>query len=389
MSRFKKIIKKKELETAMAKHPLREIDEQVKKDYVKGLVFVAVEDGNFSEEEKDYVVSLIKNIGLEESFLQECETFASDASEDEIIAFMDSLKSFEEDIKVNFLIEVVVISFKDGEFDETEQEMFNDYLDMLELTDKKDDIMYISLALVNKDIDLALSLYTAKKEFFEKYDYMFDMIDVDIEKELKDVYNWEWVEFRLEEGKVENDNLVASKPVTVQQFCIYLNSVLISEDLKQVVNTTQFEQDDKVIIKDIEKVNIDFVDGMFVYDNNIKNNCILGIKYTNCFCNFVSEKLNTKIELLNILAGGVYTMECNVGSLMPDFKILAFAQKIGLDSSSEKLLTTFKEIFVAGIMSRDIVENKMRYLKTGTNDYDVSNKNGDDFIFRVMKVEGE
>jgi hypothetical protein len=35
------------LESALAKHPLRELDEQVKKDYVKGLVFIATEDENF------------------------------------------------------------------------------------------------------------------------------------------------------------------------------------------------------------------------------------------------------------------------------------------------------------------------------------------------------
>jgi len=69
VSRFKKAIKKKELEIALSKHPLKELDEQVKSDYVKGLVFIATEDENFDEDEKSYVTSLMKNIGVDEDKL--------------------------------------------------------------------------------------------------------------------------------------------------------------------------------------------------------------------------------------------------------------------------------------------------------------------------------
>jgi len=57
MSKFKKLIKKKEVEKALSQHPLKELPQEVKNDYIKGLVFIAVEDENFSEEEKLYTNS--------------------------------------------------------------------------------------------------------------------------------------------------------------------------------------------------------------------------------------------------------------------------------------------------------------------------------------------
>jgi len=380
MSKFKKAIKKKELESALSKHPLRELDEAIKKDYVKGLVFVAIEDENFSEEEKSYITSLMQNIGVDEALLSEFEAFAKEPSEDEILAFMDRLKAFDEDLKINFLIEVIVISFKDGEFDESEQEMFNDYVEMLELEDAKDDIMYIALALVNKDIDLALALYTAKKEFFLKYDYMFDMLHIDIEKELQKVYNWEWVEFRLERGEVENNNLVASKPVTVQQFCIFLNSSLISGDLKQILNTTQFELeffDNKyIIIKDLDKVNIDFEDGFFSYTEGNTDEDIVGIETNSpsLFKNFINLKTNHNIA---------------------ELKIIADSDTIILSESAKSLLTNNYEFFIAHIGYKS-QGNKLRFINIDITDYSYHRgteinalESGVNYTFRVMKVEEE
>jgi uncharacterized tellurite resistance protein B-like protein len=371
MSKFKKAIKKKELESALAKHPLRELSEDVKKDYVKGLVFVAIEDENFSSEEKEYIVSLMKNIGVDETLLEEFEAFAKEPGEDEILEFMDKLKAFDEDIKVNFLIEVIVISFKDGEFDESEQEMFNDYIEMLELEDQKADIEYIAKALVDKDVDLALSLYTAKKEFFNKYDYMFDMLDIDIEKELKELYNWEWVEFRLTKGQIENNNLVASKPVSTRQFCVFLNSSIISGNLKQVVNTTKFEYDNIEIISSLDKVNLDFSNNLFEYEES--NIDIAGIETesSNFFCNFVNLVISINIEGL---------------------KIIADVASISLDESSKGFLTDNYEFFTAHIGYVLIDAEEIRYIDVDrTRGYSdrqyCALESGTNYTFRVMKVE--
>jgi len=365
VSKFKKAIKKKELDSALTKHPLRELDEAVKKDYVKGLVFIAIEDENFSEEEKAYITSLMSNIGVDEALLSEFETFANEPDEDELLAFMDRIKAFDEDLKVNFLIEVILLAFKDGDFDDAEKEMFNDYVEMLELEEKKDDIMHLATALENKDIDLALAIYTAKKEFFMKYDYMFDMIYIDIEKELKDVYSWEWVEFRLEIGKVKDNNLVASKPVSVQQFCIYLNSKLLSGELKQIVNTTQFEINNKVIIKDIEDTNLKFENKLFTYDEELKGNCIIGVKDTGYFCTFLKEKTNTNTSLLELETSCEIILEESAESLLKQDKL-------------EKCFFSFN----GNREKRHII----KYFSVFNENYIYQSKN---YIFRLMQTKEE
>jgi len=378
VSKFKKALKKKELWSALAKHPLRELDEAVKKDYVKGLVFIAIEDENFSEEEKAYITSLMSNIGVDEALLSEFESFANEPDEDELLVFMDRIKAFDEDLKVNFLIEVVLLAFKDGDFDDAEKEMFNDYVEMLELEEKKDDIMHLALALENKDIDLALAMYTAKKEFFMKYDYMFDMIYIDIEKELNDVYSWEWVEFRLEKGEVENNNLVASKPVTNRQFCIFLNSSLISGDLKQVVNTTQFEINNEVIIKDIGNANLSF-DKLFSYEKDVKDDDIVGIESVDSFLEFVNSKTQNSVKWL---------------------KIIAESDMIKLEESAKGLLTDNLEKFLAYAnftnWSGSSVKDLIRYINIDEhvyNSYRGEHRNAleedKNYTFRLMQIKEE
>lgn len=377
MSKFKKVLKKKAVESALSNHPMKNLDNEVKEDYVKGLVFIAVEDETFSDEEKNYIASLIKNLEIDEAKLVEFETFAKEPDEDELIAFMDRIKAFDEDTKINFLIEAVVLAFKDGNFDESEKEMFNDYVEMLELEDKKEIILHMAKALANKDVDLALSLYTADKEFFNKFDYLFDIVDIDIEKELKELYSWEWVEFRLEQGNVEDDNLVASKPVTARQFCVFLNSALISGDLKQVVNTTQFEYDNKVVVKDIDRINLEF-DELFSYNEDEKNNDIVGVEDVESFVEFVNSKTENSVKWLTI--GTNYT----------DSKDL-----IVLDDSAKGLLTEAPEKIMAKTNNRKVAKflniNEVDYFYRPGGILSKITYNGleenEDYTFRLMEIE--
>ena len=365
MSKFKKVLKKKVVESALTKHPIRELDQNLREDYIKGLVFIAVEDETFSEEEKSYIIFLMKNLEMDESKLAEFESFAQEPDEDELVAFMDRIKAFNENTKINFLIEAVVLAFKDGNFDDSEKEMFNDYLEMFELEDKKDIILYMAQALADKNVDLALALYTADKEFFEKFDYLFDIVDIDIEKELKNLYSWEWVKFRLEQGQVEDNNLVASKPVTVRQFCVFLNSGLISKNLKQFVNTTQFEYNDNAVIKNINNTNLSF-DVLFDYEEDKKDDDIIGVEDVDSFVEFVNNKTQNSVKWLRIISDG---------------------QFVQLDDSAKGLLTDNKEKFIA----HSVIGNSIKFFNLSEVDYrftgKCNTKSDTSYTFRLMKIE--
>jgi len=367
MSKFKKVLKKEAVENAFHNHPVKNLESEVQEDYVKGLLFIAVEDETFDDEEKKYITSLMNNLGVDESKLSEFEAFAKDPDEDELIAFMDRLRAFEEDTRINFLIEAVVLAFKDGEFDESEQEMFDDYLEMLELTDKKELILHMAKALVDKNIDLALALYTADKEFFEKFDYLFDIADIDIEKELKDLYSWDWVKFKLTDGEVEDNNLVAAKPVTTRQFCVFLNFALLSGNLKQFADTKQYDYGDNVVIKNIDNINLDF-DKLFNYREDESNSDIVGIESVDSFIDFVNNKTDNDTQLL---------------------KIIASSYVITLDEVTKELLTDNLEKFIAFI-NYDNQGNKMRYIDINGSYYQDNwheLENNVNYTFRLMKIE--
>ena len=115
MSKFKKVLKEKAIESALAKHPLRELDQQLKEDCIKGLIFTTVEDKTFSKEEKNHITSLMKKLEIDEAKLEEFESFAQEPDADELVAFMDRIKAFDKDTKINFLIEAVIFAFDDSE----------------------------------------------------------------------------------------------------------------------------------------------------------------------------------------------------------------------------------------------------------------------------------
>ncbi len=303
MSRFKKAIIKEELKNALSKHPLRDIDEEIKKDYVRGLVFIATEDENFHDDEKKYIVALMDNIGLDEALMAEFETFASDCQEDELLAFMDRLKLFDDDLKLNFLVEVIVISLKDGEFDESEQSMFDDYLDMLGATSSKQDIVDIASAIADKDTDLAISIYTAKKEFFEKFDYMFDMIDIDIKEEIDKVFSWKWTVWEMTYGTMKKDAKVSLDTETVQKYAIYLNSRIISGYFKQRAGTNSFthkDDDNKIVLKDTEVINLEFDGRLFVYESEASESIKLEETPPYGYNEWLKENIDTDICIMEI-----------------------------------------------------------------------------------------
>jgi uncharacterized tellurite resistance protein B-like protein len=387
MSKFKKAIKKKALASALAKHPLRELDEQVKKDYVKGMVFIAVEDENFSDEEKEYIKSLMQNIGLEESLLDELEAFANEPGEDEIHEFMERIQAFDENIKINFLIEVIVIAFKDGEFDESEQEMFDDYLEMFELTQKKDIIMYMALALVDKDIDLALSLYIADKEFFNRYDYMFDMVDIDIEKELNNVFDWEWTTWTTGSyGSIRKNRLVSLFTENVQRVTICINSNIISKSLERRVGTNQYYVNNNKVLDDGFITNIALDKDLYSYSCDTNEPVIFANTSMSKFINFYISWLNNNIA--NDIARMEVHLSYSSSSASGDEKI-----GFNIDCAGQPVDGLYEMCFGSFSSKRERdtnFVNNVFYEKGnfgGSANDCTKNASPSEFTFRLMKVE--
>jgi tellurite resistance protein len=187
MGRFTKLIKESNNKTNLATHPLFNADESKKKNYFQALVFVCVEDENFSDEEKEYLKISLVAMGLDVALFDEFEKFTQEPEEDELLELIERLKEFSDDEKFSFLVDVCVVAFKDGDFDDSEMELFEEYLEMLDMKEHKSTILYLSLIVNNKYINGVIIFYLADKERFNKFKYLFDLLKIDIEKELEKI----------------------------------------------------------------------------------------------------------------------------------------------------------------------------------------------------------
>lgn len=274
MGRFTKLIKENNNKTNLATHPLFNAEDSKKRDYFQSLVFVCVEDDNFSDEEKEYLKVSLVAMGLDEALFDEFEKFTQDSDEDELLALIDRLKEFTEDEKLSFLVDVCVVAFKDGEFDESEMELFEEYLEILEMKDSRQTILYLAKILNEKDIDGAISFSIGQKEIFEKFKYMFELLQIDVEKEMKKIF--EWVSW-------EYDNQIDLSHISAREFCIYVNSLLISCDLVKTPDSTKFSFNKIIVLPDIEQTNLEYDEDekLFFYQDEIKKESIEGFYWTN------------------------------------------------------------------------------------------------------------
>ena len=307
MGRFTKLLKEGNNKTNLATHPLFNADESKKKDYFQSLVFVCVEDENFSDEEKEYLKVSLTAMGLDESLFDEFEKFTQNSDEDELLELVKRLKEFSEDEKLSFMVDVCVVAFKDGDFDESEMELFEEYLEMLEMKEHRQTILYLAQILNEKDIDGAISFYTGQKEIFEKFRYMFELLKIDVAKEMKSAYVYEWK--NLSENLFIN-NKVALHPVTIRQFSIFLNSMLIENKLFNVPDTDRFKTDDEIIIQELSDLNLEYDKNnlLFYYDKEDKHSPIIEISWLaqNLYIEWINTHSNSNIERFELIIADDY-----------------------------------------------------------------------------------
>jgi len=374
MSRFKEIMKNKNIKQALSKHPLVDADEQVKKDYLQGLVFVAFEDENFSEEEKDYLKLLMQHLDVDESMMDVFEAFANDGTGDELTAFTNRLGDFEERLKWAFMIEVRLMALKDGSYDEQEKAIFEDYIAMLSLNEDKATIEHIVHALQTNDMDRALSLYMAKTERIESLDYLFELLEMPLYDEMEKLYHWQWIKWEFSYGAVLDGNLVASKPVTVRQIAVFMNALLLAGCIEQLPNSQCFvhkDDDGKLtpLIDFLEISNLQCEEGLFAYAVDDRDKDFVGASTSLPF--FFSNLVNA----LSVEQVGLLTI--NVIYYM------------GLASTSRSYLTDSPE-FLLMHLSYNNIGNRYKVIQDAGNNFDYGHRGGFNkttaSTFRLMKI---
>jgi len=403
-------MKKKDAEQAFAKHPLAGAEAQVQQDYIQGLVFVALEDENFSQEEKDYMTQLMQKLDMDTSLLEGFESFASDAEDVAISDFMERLGAFDEGLKMNFMVEVVLLGFKDGDFDASEQAIFDDYGSMLGVDkDTARLVRQLAESIANQDMDMALSLYAAKKDVVEPLKYLFELVDMHIDDELAKLYSWEWVKWELELGEIEDDNLIARKPVTVRQIVVFFNALLLDGRIEGEVSEKCCARDSqgnlKSLIEDLSICNVQFENGLFSYQKGEADKEFVGASTSNSdlkaalskevplpdvFANWVNPLIEHNVALLHVSLGKLRMsgMSGMFGSVVSSVVGGSFIHH----SSTKSYLTQSPEVVFVNIKAENLGDC---YRVMVNNDEIVDYREeglpeqGNAYAFRLMKLSKE
>ena len=303
MGIFTKLLKKKKLGDTLTQHPIANLSDDVKKDYLQSLVVLATEDENFSDEEKDYIKMIIQASKLDDSLLDELETFANTPEESELIEFVSRLGDFDNDTKMSLLVDICIVAFKDGDFSSEEMELFDEYLDILGMQEHKQTLLYLADILNSKNIDNAVSFYTGQKEVFEKFKYMFDLLEIDPEEEVQKIYNYEWISWEISVGTTRN-NKISSRPVSIRQYCVFLNSQIMNGILENIENTTRFKIDESPILDDANHTNLEFSNSIFAYTEETRDDAIVGIGHNGIrkFCDW-SQEYGFNVDFMRFRSG--------------------------------------------------------------------------------------
>ena len=307
------LLKKVKVQTlSFEKHPCRELDQEQMIHYLNGLALITNEDENVCEKEREYLSILINSFGLSEDMLETFVNFAENPDEKLILDMMQSFMN--KDIKYNFMIDAMMIASVDGDFDEKEKAIIEQYFEMFKITpDEAKDLRYLYESFYTQNGN-ALYRYFKKEDKGKPYkikeelfQYLLDYYQIDMAYELKEDEK-KILTFEFFKPTFNNDlmRLVGAKEITIKavnnaQFCIFLNDKYLSKEIELYGdNTIIVDMKNKKLLLDFRNSDILLENGIFKV-NNSKNeeNKVTGITYkiAKDFINWISKKHNITYKL--------------------------------------------------------------------------------------------
>jgi len=301
------LLKKVKVQTlSFEKHPCRELDQEVMVHYLNGLALITNEDETVCEKEKEYLSILINSFGLSEDMLETFVNFAENPDEKLILDMMQSFAT--KDIKYNFMVDAMMIASIDGEYDESEEAIIEQYFEMFKITKKEaEDLRYIYEMFYTQNGN-ALYRYFKRNEYMnvELFQYLLDYYKIDMAYELvedeKKILTFEFFKptFSNTYMKLVGANEIATKAVSNAQFCIFLNNKYLSKEIEIYDDNTIISMEDKKLLLDLKNSSIVLKDKVFQVNNSkIEEEKVTGITYKVAkeFIYWVSQKDEKKYKI--------------------------------------------------------------------------------------------
>jgi len=305
------LIKKVKVQTlSFEKHPCRELEQEQMIHYLNGLALITNEDETVCEKEREYLSILINSFGLSEDMLETFVNFAENPDEKLILDMMQSFAT--KDIKYVFMVDAMMIASVDGNFDENEEALINEYFEMFKITpDEAKDLRYIYEMFYTQDGN-TLYRYFGKQDKYdtflikkELFQYLIDYYKIDMAYELKEdekrILDFEFFKPTFENGSLgDGATEIMTKPVSNAQFCIFLNSAFVSKTIEFNGEGKIVDSKTKDLLMDLEMSDIEFKDNEFVIKSaEDEEKKITGITYVmaNKFIATMSIYNNEKYKL--------------------------------------------------------------------------------------------
>ncbi len=322
------LLKKVKVKTlSFEKHPCRELDQEVMVHYLNGLALITNEDENICEKEKEYLSILINSFGLSEDMLETFVNFAENPDEKLILDMMQSFAT--KDIKYNFMVDAMMMASIDGNFDESEEAIIEQYFEMFKITtDEAKDLRYIYEMFYTQNGNALYRYFKkedAKKPYkikSELFQYLLDYYQIDMAYELKEdekkILTFEFFKPTFSSGSLgRGATEIMTKPVNNAQFCIFLNSAFMAKTIEFDGNGKIVDSKSKDLLMDLDKSDIKFIDGEFIVSSaEDEEKKVTGVTYViaEMFIGWVSV-FNDEKYFITYLLGNDNRWSLNTGDL--------------------------------------------------------------------------
>lgn len=288
----------------LQKHPVTTYPLEIKIFYLHGLALMMNVDGEIHQLEKEYLISLIKALKMGDSLINELIEFAQNPEEKMLNEVIQGIKNHE-DAKLYFMVDALILARKDGEIHENEAALTANYFDLFSISEEdRLKIKNVATIIHQKDKDLALTLYLSDQPFYDRFSYLFEFIGFDIQKMLKELYQFEWEKKTYTEDNRSSKNLVTTSPITNKQFALFLNSQLRQKQLTTQDNL-QFSYENQIIFDTaLSDLKYNTSKNIFLYEKKSQDQFITGIspngmKYFIIWLNNLL-KIQLKIVILKV-----------------------------------------------------------------------------------------
>jgi len=318
MSKLKGLLQKVKVQTlSFEKHPCRELPQEMMMHYLNGLALIASADENICEKEKEYLEIIINSFGLSEEILETVVNFAENPDEDLIQDMMEAFAT--KDIKYNFMVDCMMISSRDGSFDDDEKGIIEEYFEMFKITQKEaEDLKYI-FEIFHKQDGNALYRYFKRNEYMkiELFQYLLDYYKIDMAYELiedeKKILEFEFFKPTFSSGTLGlGAEEIMTQAISNAQFCIFLNSAYMSKTIEIDGNGKVIDGISRNIVMDLSQSKITFDAGLFIVRNTTEEELKatgMTTVLVDYFINWINVKNNSEYVYYVTNTNGAYKID--------------------------------------------------------------------------------